>query len=115
MIVLPSLCQSLIKVLQEAHLGITRMKSLACSYMWWRGIDADMEDEARKCHTCQTEWKSPPLTPVHLWQWPDHPWYRVHIDYAGTFMGKMFLLLVDAHSKWTNIHISSTSSSQSTI
>ena len=72
------------------------MKSLACGYMWWPGIDADMEDEVRKCHTCQSEQKSPLLAPVQLWQWPDHLWDCVHIDYAGPFMGKMFLLPIDA-------------------
>ena len=64
------------------------MKSLVRGYMWWPEIDADMENEARNCHICKSEWKSPPLAPVHSWQWPDHPWYRVHIDYTGPFMGK---------------------------
>ena len=64
------------------------MKSLVRGYMWWPEIDADMENEARNCHICQSEWKSPPLAPVHSWQWPDHPWYRVHTDYTGPFMGK---------------------------
>ena len=82
--------------------------------MWWPGIDANMEDELRKCHACQSEQKSPHLAPVHSWQWPDYLWNCVHIGYAGPFMGKIFLLL-DAHSKWIDIHMSSTSSSQSTI
>ena len=30
--------------------------------------------------------------------WPGRPWSRVHVDYAGPFMGKMFLLISDAHS-----------------
>ena len=28
------------------------------------------------------------------------PWSRVHVDYAGPFLGSMFLVIVDAHSKW---------------
>ena len=37
--------------------------------------------------------------PLHPWVWPSKPWQHVHIDFAGTFMDQMFLLLVEAHSK----------------
>ena len=30
-------------------------------------------------------------------------WQRVHINFAGPFMHQMFLLLVDAHSKWGEV------------
>jgi hypothetical protein len=39
----------------------------------------------------------------------------VHIDYAGPFLGKMFLLAIDAHSKWLEIHATNTSTSTATI
>ena len=29
------------------------------------------------------------------------PWTRVHTDYAGPVAGKLLLIIVDAHSKWT--------------
>jgi hypothetical protein len=28
--------------------------------------------------------------------WPERHWSRLHADYAGTFMGKMFLVVIDA-------------------
>ena len=31
------------RMLHEAHPGITRMKRLASGYVWWRGIDAELE------------------------------------------------------------------------
>jgi len=114
-VITPSVHQLLIKELNQAHPEISRMKSLAHGYMWWPGMDADLEGEVKQCHTCQSVRNSPPLAPVHLWQWPDHPWDRVHIDYAGPFVRKMFLLLVDAHSKWIDVCMSTSSSSQSTI
>ena len=40
---------------------------------------------------------------------------RVHIDFAGPVEGKMFLLIVDAYSKWLEVHATSTSSSAATI
>ena len=28
----------------------------------------------------------------------------MHVDYAGPFLGYMFLVIVDAHSKWMDVH-----------
>ena len=36
--------------------------------------------------------------PLHPWVWPEAPWRRIDIDFAGPFMGKMFFVVVDAHS-----------------
>ena len=51
--------------------------------------------------------------PLHtcMWEWPQRPWTRVHSDYAGPLEGKMFLIFIDAHSKWM---VYPTSSSTST-
>ena len=38
-----------------------------------------------------------------------------HADYAGPFMGKMFLLIMDAHSKWLEAHIVESATSAATI
>ena len=43
---------------------------------------------------------APPVAPLHPWKWPTRPWARLHLDYAGPFLGKMFFVLIDAHSKW---------------
>ena len=40
---------------------------------------------------------------------------RVHADYAGPMEGKMFLILVDAHSKWMEVAVMSSATSTSTI
>ena len=32
----------------------------------------------------------PLIVPMHTWEWPEHPWERTHINYAGPFMGKIF-------------------------
>ena len=31
---------------------------------------------------------------MHPWEWPEHLWERIHIDYAEPFMGKMFCWLL---------------------
>ena len=34
---------------------------------------------------------------LHTWSWPARPWQRVHIDFAGPFLGSMVMLVVDAY------------------
>jgi len=46
---------------------------------------------------------SPPVTPIHPWNWPTKLWQRIHVDFAGLFQLHMFLLVVDSHSKWPEI------------
>jgi hypothetical protein len=104
-----------LRMLHEAHPGIARMKGLARGYVWWPSIDEELEKCVKCCETCQENRKSPPVAPMHAWSWPDKPWARVHIDYAGPFMGKMFLLLIDAHSKWLEVHMTTSSTSATTI
>ena len=37
------------------------------------------------------------------------------MDYAGPFLGKMFLIVVDAHSKWPEVLVMNFTTSQDTI
>ena len=37
------------------------------------------------------------------WSWPTGPWQSIHIDFAGPFMSKMFLVIVDAYSRFLEI------------
>ena len=106
---------TVMSMLHQAHPGISRMKSLARCYVWWPGIDRDVEQCVKSCEPCQQSQKSPPVIPLHPWSWPSKPWTRVHIDYAGLFMGKMFLLIIDAHSKWLEVHPTTVTTSTATI
>ena len=56
------------------------------------------------------------MVPLHPWAPADKPWSRIHIDYAGPMEGnKMFLLVVDGHSRWSEIHPTSSATSAATI
>ena len=57
----------------------------------------------------------PTEAPLQPWSFPDRPWSQLHIDYAGPFMGKMRLVVIDAHSKWIDTHLTSGSTSAITI
>ena len=115
-VVIPSKGRNqVLRMLHEAHPGIARMKSLARGYVWWPRIDQELEHCVKSCEQCQINRKTPPVSPLQPWSWPTRPWSRVHIDYAGPFFGKMFLLLIDAHSKWLEVHMTTSSTSATTI
>ena len=101
--------------LHDGHPGICRMKQLARCYVWWPNMDQELEQTVKACNSCQMMQKSPARTPMHPWEWPQRPWSQLHIDYAGPFMGKMFLVTVDAHSKWIEADIADTATSTGTI
>ena len=95
--------QAVLELLHKGHPGVSRMRSLARSYVWWPHIDKDINLVVKTCYECQQTRHSPPVAPLHPWEWPHHPWARVHIDYAGPVEGKMLLVVVDAHSKWVDV------------
>ncbi len=91
------------------------MKALARSYVGWPYMDNEIEEAVLLCPTYQTVQKTPPKVSLRPWSWPDSPWQRIHIDYFGPFWGQMFLIVVDAHSKWIEVLPTGNSSSALTI
>jgi len=57
----------------------------------------------------------PTKAPLHPWEWATTPWQRIHIEFAGPFQNSMFLVVVDAHSKWPEVFPVSSTTSSSTI
>ncbi|KAK3100735.1 hypothetical protein FSP39_024398 [Pinctada imbricata] len=107
--------KEIIQELHEAHPGISRMKSLATSYVWWPNMDKELEGCVLNCDHCQHVRDKPPEAPMHPWEWPSRPWSRLHVDFAGPFMNKMFMIVVDAHSKWLEVCVMKTITSENTI
>ena len=105
----------LLQELHEGHPGIARMRSVARAFMWWPGLDRDIEAAVKECSSCQLNRGLPPSAPLHPWTWPTRPWARLHLDYAGPFLNHMFLVLIDAHSKWIEAYPMSSATSSATI
>ena len=78
-------------------------------------MDDDIGDRVKSCNQCQLTRHAPQPAPLHPWEWPDRPWVRLHIDYAGPYLGKWFLIVVDAHSKWLDVKIVNSDTTTSTI
>ena len=97
--------------LHSTHIGISSMKNLARYYLWWPKIDHDIEMKVKGYSICPVLGRDPPPTVLHLWECPNKPWSRGHVDYAGPFLGKMLILLV----KWIEVHITNSSTTAVTI
>lgn len=115
-VVIPRKLQSkLMEELHRDHPGIVKMKAVARSYMWWPNIDKDLEALAKSCKECASVKRAPPKVPLHPWTWPQKPWQRAHLDFAGPFQGSMFFLAVDAYSKWPEVEVMTSTTTGKTL
>lgn len=69
---------------------------------------------AGQCHVCQLNSSQAPRQ-YSSWPLPSGPWERVHLDYAGPFLDKMWLIVVDAFSKFPFVVKMTSSTSTATI
>jgi len=107
--------QRVLEELHAGHPGVSCMKAIARSVVWWPSIDGEIEANVHGCSECQVNQKAPAAAPMHPWEWPARPWSHIHIDYDGPFLGKKFLIVVDAHSKWMEVELVPAATSAYTI
>ncbi|KII66802.1 Transposon Tf2-11 polyprotein [Thelohanellus kitauei] len=79
---------SILKLLHEGHPGISGMKSIVRSYVRWPKIDEDIETYVI---TCQLNSASYPLE-------------RLYVDFSGPLDGIMWIVLIDAYTKWIEVY-----------
>ena len=107
--------ERLLQELHRDHPGIGKMKSIARSYMWWPGMDQQIEKLVKSCPDCLAIGKTPPVAPLQPWEWPSRVFQRLHIDFAGPFQGAMFFVVVDAYSRWPFVSVMQSTSVEKTI
>ena len=111
-IIVPPAGQSrVLDVLHDGHPGISCMKELARSFIWWPGLDDDIQSRVEACTKCQINQKSPTPQQLHPWEW----WSRIHIDYAGPIRNRYLLVVIDSYSKWLDVTIVPSANSSNTI
>lgn len=105
-VVIPgNLCSDILGMLHSQHVGIVRMKQLARSFIWWPGMDKQIEEEAKTCPQCQKYQNRNPGDKDFIgWPKSDRCWYRVHGDFFH-FNTKTYFLIVDSTSKWIDIFL----------
>lgn len=102
-IIIPqTLRKATLKVLHTNHLGMTRMKQIARKYVYWQGINADIEKFILECESCQILRKDDRKKVFGKWPETTFPWERVHMDFFH-FQGSEFLIVIDVYSRWLEI------------
>ena len=90
-VIIPNKLQGrVLEELHAGHTGIVRMKCLARSRVWWPGVEKQIKEMAQKCDYYQCLRNKPAPATVYSWTWPICPWQRLHMDFAGPFLGKSF-------------------------
>ena len=79
--------ETVIQLAHDGHPGIVRMKSRCREFVWWPGIDSQLETYVKECAPSVVSGKSVrpvpgPLQPVQL---PSGPWKKISLDIAGEF------------------------------
>ncbi|CAB0001686.1 unnamed protein product, partial [Nesidiocoris tenuis] len=60
-VIVPKILRNaVLQVLHRTHIGISKMKQLARRYVYWKGIDNDIEHLSRSCEPCAKMKSSPP-------------------------------------------------------
>uniref|UniRef100_UPI0010A03A6A uncharacterized protein K02A2.6-like n=1 Tax=Podarcis muralis TaxID=64176 RepID=UPI0010A03A6A len=115
-VVIPQrLRQRVLEALHVGHPGIVKMKALARCYVWWPNMDDAITAWVSACQACQESRPAPPAAKEHTWETPKTPWSRLHIDLAGPFHGRTFMVVVDAYSKWPEVALMSSTTTEAVI
>ncbi|XP_053260480.1 uncharacterized protein K02A2.6-like [Podarcis raffonei] len=91
------------------------MKALARCYVWWPNMDDAITAWVSASQACQELRPAPLAAKGHTWETPKTPWSRVHIDLAGPFHGRTFMVVVDAYSKWLEVALMPSTTTEAAI
>ena len=108
------LTKKTLKDFHARHPGMSRINALMQSYVYWPGMDKDIENMVKSCKSCASVAKAPPIK-FNPWPKTDKPWSRLHIDYASPIKGTYFFVIVDSFTKWPDVFKCKTPMTKTTI
>lgn len=88
---------TLLKVLQVDHPGISRMNALDCCHIWWLNLDSDIEMCVRNCVMHQDKANMSQTKTPDPWELSGRAWFLVYLFSASPINGKQILVMVDVH------------------
>ena len=101
-IVIPETYENtVIKLAHIGHLGLTKMKALLRSKVYFPNIDSKTEYFLKRCAACQVQAKPPAPAKLAVTHTPKAVWEKVNIDYLGPLPNGFYLVvIVDQLSKF---------------
>ena len=100
----PQKLQERLLDLHHDHGEVVKMKSLPRNVMWWPGMEANIEALDKAGTPAIKAVKSAPSQALlHPWRWPNFLGSESTWTLLVPYRGKLFMLLVDTHSKWPEI------------
>lgn len=109
-----SVRKSVLEWLHDTHIGVVQMKALARTYVWWPGIDIDIENWCKCCRPCQSMGSKKNESELSSWPKTSVPFQRIHIDFYE-LVGRTFLILADTYSNWLEVFLMNKTDASSTI
>lgn len=87
------------------------MKGLASSFVWWLGIDRNIEEFIKSVNHVSIAHHLLHFIPGSLREHTGDTYMQT----VGPFLGHTFLLVTDAYSKWLEVNVISPANSTTTI
>ena len=109
-----SIRAEVLECFHENHPGISAMKNLTRSVIYYFGLDKDVERLCKQCKICQNSQDKPPQNNTIEWPIPEKKWSRIHVDHFFR-EGKTFFLAIDAKTKYVECNLVNSTSSVCTI
>lgn len=91
------------KHFHKTRIGFIWNEQLTRSYVWWPGIDENIERIFQSCSTCITNVRKPQKPTIERW---DDTWQplQVHVVYENLFISKSWSSLIVAFTKFVGVH-----------
>ena len=98
MVIPAVLTKKMLKDLHTGHSGMSKMKALKRSYVYWPGMDKDVENIVKSCRSCASVAKAPPIK-FNSWLKTDNPGSRLHMDQINPIKGTNVFVIADSFTK----------------
>ena len=111
-----SLRKRMLQLAHEAHLGVTKTKSILRDKIYFPGMDAQVEALLKSCLACTANARSDPPPPLQPSPLPPLPWHTVNIDFLGPLPNRSYLLVViDHRTRFPEVEIIGSTAAISTL
>ena len=99
-----SMRDDVLRLANEGHQGIVKMKNRLRAKVWWPKMDTAAEKLCRSCHSCQVVGELCVPEPMQRVEPPTGPWQDVAVDFPLP-TGESLLVVVDYYSNFYEVGI----------